>query len=66
MGLRENWKTPFLKELKGLKHSVKPKWHIMGDFNMIYKEQDKTNGRLNRRLMSRFRRALNYMEVKEL
>jgi hypothetical protein len=38
----------------------------MGDFNMIYKEQDKTNGRLNRRLMSRFRRALNYMEVKEL
>jgi hypothetical protein len=41
-------------------------WLIVGDFNMIYKEQKKNNGRLNRRLMSRFRRTLNYLEVKEM
>jgi hypothetical protein len=41
-------------------------WLIVGDFNMIYKEQKKNNGRLNRRLMSRFRRTLNYLEVKEV
>jgi hypothetical protein len=33
---------------------------------MIYKEQDKNNNRLNRRLMLRFRRVLNHLEVKEI
>lgn len=45
---------------------VKPQWLIMGDFNLIYKDQDKNNGRLNRQLMLRFRRALNFLEVKEV
>jgi hypothetical protein len=33
---------------------------------MIYKELDKNNGRLNRRLMLRFRKVLNQLEVKEV
>jgi hypothetical protein len=43
-----------------------PKWLIIGDFNLIYKKEDKNNGRLNRRLMISFRRAINHMEIGEL
>jgi hypothetical protein len=45
---------------------VQTPWLLMGDFNLIYKELDKTNGGLNRRLMLRFRKVLNQLEVKEV
>jgi hypothetical protein len=38
----------------------------MGDFNLIYKGQDKNNTRVNRWLMNRFRKTLNNLEVKEI
>jgi hypothetical protein len=63
MGPRMIWVKMFLR---GLKSSVKPQWMLLGDFNLIYKEQDKNNGRLNRQMMLRFRRALHHMEVKEV
>jgi hypothetical protein len=44
----------FNTELKGIKHKVKPHWLLIGDYNLIYKAQDKNKGRLN------------YLEVKEL
>jgi hypothetical protein len=59
-------KRIFIRELKGIKQAAKPQWLVLGDFNLIYKEQDKSNGRVNRCLMLRFRRALNYIEVKEV
>jgi hypothetical protein len=59
-------KKMFIRELKNLKQTTLPSWLIFGDFNLIYKEEDKNNGRLNRRLMLRFRRALNHMGVKEI
>jgi hypothetical protein len=52
------------------------KWLVMGDFNLIYREEDKSNNRLNRRLMVKFRlnrrlivkfrRALNHMETNKI
>jgi hypothetical protein len=59
-------KRLFLRELRSLKNVVKPAWLIIGDFNLIYRDQDKNNGRLNRRTMSRFRRAINHLEVREV
>jgi hypothetical protein len=59
-------KKMFIREIKQLKGSVLPQWLLLGDFNMIYKPQDKNNGNLNRSLMARFRRALNFLEVKEI
>lgn len=59
-------KKMFLRELKQLKALALPRWLIIGDFNLIYKEQDKSNGNLNRRLMSRFPRTLNHLEVMEV
>jgi hypothetical protein len=56
----------FLRELRSLKDLVRPAWLVLGDFNLIYLDQDKSNGRLNRRMMARFRRALNHMEVREV
>jgi hypothetical protein len=38
----------------------------MGDFNLVYKDEDKNSGNLNRTLMHRFIRALNFLEVKEI
>jgi exonuclease III len=59
-------KKMFLKKLKHLKHMALPLWLIMGDFNLIYKGQDKNNTRVNRGLMNRFRKTLNNLKVKEI
>jgi endonuclease/exonuclease/phosphatase family metal-dependent hydrolase len=59
-------KRPFLMELRALKHLVNPAWLILGDFNLIYLDQDKNNGHLNRRTMPRFLRTLNHLEVYEI
>jgi exonuclease III len=59
-------KRMFLRELKRIKNLVQTPWLLLGDFNLIYKEHDKNNGRLNRRLMPRFRKVLNQLEVKEV
>jgi hypothetical protein len=42
------------------------RWIVMGDFNLIYRAQDKSNGRVNRPLMNGFRIILDDLELKEL
>lgn len=59
-------KRLFLRELRQLRHRMLSKWVILGDFNLIYQDEDKNNGRLDRRMMSRFCRTLNKLEVKEV
>jgi exonuclease III len=59
-------KKMFIRELRRIKQAVLPKWLLLGDFNLIYKVQDKNNDRLDQRLMLTFRRALNHLEVKEI
>ena len=39
---------------------------VAGDFNLIYKDEDKNNSNLNRAMMGRFRRWINDMAVTEL
>ena len=41
-------------------------WLVAGDFNLIYKDEDKNNSNLNRAMMGRFRRWVNDMAVTEL
>jgi hypothetical protein len=36
------------------------------DFNLIYKAEDKSNVRLNRRMMGKFKATLDELELKEL
>jgi len=39
---------------------------VAGDFNLIYRDEDKNNTNLNRALMGRFRRWINDMAVAEI
>jgi hypothetical protein len=59
-------KRLFIRELRHLKPAHSDKWLLIGDFNLIYKNEDKSNNRLDRRMMNRFSRALNHLEVKEI
>uniref|UniRef100_A0A453CXW1 Endonuclease/exonuclease/phosphatase domain-containing protein n=1 Tax=Aegilops tauschii subsp. strangulata TaxID=200361 RepID=A0A453CXW1_AEGTS len=43
-----------------------PPWLALGDFNLIYEARDKNNLNLNRRLMGKFRAALNRAELFEI
>jgi hypothetical protein len=59
-------KEAFLNETIAAKPSDDSKWLIIGDFNLIYKAEDKNNSNLNFRLMGLFRRALTTCQLKEL
>jgi hypothetical protein len=39
---------------------------VAGDFNLIYKDEDKNNTNLDRAMMGRFRRWINDMAVTEV
>ena len=59
-------KVEFLDELLHFRDSHPGPWFLCGDFNMIYRAQDKNNGRLDRRCMRRFRAFLNRVNLEEL
>jgi hypothetical protein len=59
-------KKMFIRELRPLRQTALPNWLILGDFNLIYQDVDKSNSRVKRRLMLIFRRALNFLKVKKI
>lgn len=61
-----NEKIQFLQELREIRSACTGPWVIAGDFNLIYKEDDRNNANLNRAMMGRFRRTLNDLALKEL
>jgi hypothetical protein len=56
----------FFDELLSFRDVHPGPWFLCGDFNMIYRAQDKNNGRLDRRCMRRFRSFLNRAHLEEL
>lgn len=59
-------KRLFIEELKNLQHGNGQPWLLLSDFNLIYKARDKNNDRLDRRMMRKFKQALDQLELKEL
>jgi hypothetical protein len=59
-------KIAFLRELRDVRAEFPGPWLLCGDFNLIYRDEDKSNDNLNRRMMARFRRLLNDLALKEL
>jgi hypothetical protein len=59
-------KPYFLAELNDMRTIQSGPWLICGDFNMVYRANDKNNGRVNRRLMGQFRRFLNEGALQEI
>lgn len=59
-------KINFLDELRSIRQRHIGPWLLCGDFNMIYNASDKNNAMLHRRMMGRFRKFLNDLELREL
>jgi hypothetical protein len=59
-------KIAFLQELRDLRLECPGPWMICGDFNLIYRDVDKNNDLLDRRMMGRFRRCINDLALKEV
>jgi hypothetical protein len=55
----------FLEDLHGIRAGLQGCWDVTGDFNLILEVADKNNSNLHRRMMGRFRRFLNDLELKE-
>lgn len=63
---RDEDKAAFLAELHDLSRVCHGPWLLAGDFNLIYRVQDKNNTLLNRRRMGQFRRFIMQAELKEI
>ncbi|WVZ58922.1 hypothetical protein U9M48_009140 [Paspalum notatum var. saurae] len=59
-------KIAFLQELRDIRSSCLGPWVVMGDFNLIYKAEDKNNSNLNRATMGRFKRLIDDLALKEI
>lgn len=59
-------KELFLQHLLSLKPESGTRLLLDGNFNLIYRANNKDNTRLNPRLMRRFRAALNFCELNEI
>jgi endonuclease/exonuclease/phosphatase family metal-dependent hydrolase len=64
--LRDCDKPVFLDELHELRQIWLDPWIICGDFNMIYRAQAKSNGRLHMRRMGQFHHFIDEAAVKEV
>jgi exonuclease III len=59
-------KIQFLQELREVRLNCPRPWLLAGDFNLIYREEDKNNNNLDRAMMGRFRRWINDLALKEV
>lgn len=62
----ESDKIRFLDELQSIRQFCTDRWLVCGDFNLIYRAEDRNNNILNTRMMGRFRRFLDVAELLEL
>jgi hypothetical protein len=59
-------KIAFLQELRDIRTSCAGPWLVGGDFNLIYKAEDKNNNNYNRAMMGRFRRLIDDLTITEI
>jgi exonuclease III len=59
-------KIAFLKELRDVRSVCLGPWMVAGDFNLIYKAEDKSNTNYNRAMMGRYRRFINAFALKDI
>jgi hypothetical protein len=55
----DNEKILFMKEIADPKQQMLPAWLLLGDFNLIYRAEEKNNGRLNLPMLSRFKTTID-------
>ena len=52
--------------MRGIRSLITGPWMIVNDFNLILQAQDKNNDLLNRRLMNKFRRVVDDLDLQEV
>jgi hypothetical protein len=62
----EQEKISFLQELRQLKQVTNHEWLLIRDFNLILRASDKSNDRVNTRMINRFRALVDDLEVKAI
>lgn len=62
----DNDKELFLEELEAIRDACEGPWAICGDFNLILSEEDKSNHRINRRNLARFRGTVAALALQDL
>ena len=63
---QDSLKPAFLQELRDIRNACVGPWIIAGDFNQIYKSEDKNNSNVNRALLGNFRDLINSLDLKEI
>ena len=59
-------KLIFLEELEAICDAAPGPWAVIGDFNLILHETDKSNDRIDRANLRRFRRTVAALELQDL
>jgi exonuclease III len=59
-------KVQFLQELRQIRLGYTGLWLVAGDFNHIYREEDKNNLNLDRVMIGRFRRWISDLSLKQI
>jgi len=59
-------KLLFLEELSAIRDACAGPWAVIGDFNLILHEEDKSNGTINRRNLNRFRQTVSELELVDI
>ena len=52
-------KIVIMQEISDLKHHMDEQWLLLGDFNLIYRVEDKNNQRVNINMLNRFRDTID-------
>lgn len=63
---QDNLKPSFLQELREIRDECEGLWIIGGDFNLIYREEDKNDPNINRAMLGSFRGLVNSLNLKEV
>ena len=59
-------KIVFMQELREIRDLHAGPWMLSGDFNLIADPSDKSNDRINRQMMGRFRRCISDLDMHEV
>ncbi|KAL5647183.1 hypothetical protein ACJX0J_041538, partial [Zea mays] len=59
-------KIQFLQSLREIRALCTGSWLVLGDFNLILREEEKNNNNLDRAMMGRFRRWANDLALNEI
>jgi exonuclease III len=63
---QDGLKSFFIDELREVRSACQGPWIVAGDFNQIFRVEDKNNPNINRSMLRRFRRLMNDLELKEI